>query len=203
MHLDLPHLVYPGAPLDDPGILDRLPGELAAALRARNGCVAFQGGLHVRGATRAPVWHSLRDAWEGPDALHRLFPEVRTDDVPFAEDAFGDQFLVRDGRVLRVSGELGELSVVADSLESFFTRLLADPEEMLDYAPLLGFLSDGGRLQPGQLLAAYPPFALEAEGAERELRPADALERRRLLAELAGRLHGLPDGTEVRLERDA
>jgi hypothetical protein len=33
MHLDLPHLTYPGAPVDDSEILERVPAELAAALR--------------------------------------------------------------------------------------------------------------------------------------------------------------------------
>src|SRR6185312_15967257 len=98
MHLDLPHLTYSGPALDDPEILDRLPEELSAALRARNGCIAWLGALHVRGASHSPPWHSLRNAWEGPDALHTLFDEVRATDVPFAEDAFGDQFLLREGR---------------------------------------------------------------------------------------------------------
>jgi hypothetical protein len=49
---------------------------------------------------------------------------VRPADVPFAEDAFGDQFLLRDGQVLRLGGELGEIAPVADGLEDFFGQLL-------------------------------------------------------------------------------
>jgi hypothetical protein len=201
MHLDLPHLTYPGAPVDDPEILERVPADLAAALRARNGCVAYLGALHVRGACRAPAWHSLRHAWEGPDAVHVLFEEVRPSDVPFAEDGFGDQLLLRDGKVVRLSGELGEVTPVAESLGRFFTSLWADAEGVLDYEPLMRYRQSGGQLPPGELLAAYPPFALKAAaGTARELRPMDALERRRSLAELARRLHGLPDGAEVRLD---
>ena len=200
MHLDLPHLTYAGAALDDPEILDRVPVELAAALRARNGCVAYLGALHVRGACRAPAWHSLRQAWEGPDALHALFTEVRPSDVPFAEDAFGDQLLLRDGRVVRLSGELGEVTETADSLEGFFANLLAEPEQVLDYQPLLTFHQGGGELRPGQLLAAYPPFVLEAGASSRNVRAVDAVERRRFLADLARQLHGLADGAEVRLK---
>jgi hypothetical protein len=77
MNLDLPHLIYAGAPLDDLEILEGVPAELATALRARNGCIAYLGALHVRGACHAPAWHSLRHAWEGPDALHALFDEVQ------------------------------------------------------------------------------------------------------------------------------
>jgi hypothetical protein len=125
MHLDLAHLTYTGPALDDPEILDRLPEELSAALRAT--------------------------------------------DVPFAEDAFGDQFLLREGRVLRLIGELGEVSEAADSLEGFFGGLWSDAEQVLDYQPLLRFREAGGELRPGQLLAAYPPFVLAGEGSKRDV----------------------------------
>jgi hypothetical protein len=200
MHLELPHLTYAGAPPDDADILARAPAELASVLRARNGVVAYQGALHVRGACREPAWHSLRHAWEGADALHELFEEVCPSDVPFAEDAFGDQFLLRDGRVLRLSGELGEIAPVADRLEEFFGQLLGDPGRALDYEPLLEYLAGGAELRPGQLLAAYPPFVLSADGARRDIHAVDAVERRRFLADLARQLHGLPDGAEVRFE---
>ena len=196
--LELPHLIYPGAALDDLEILERAPAELAAALRVRNGSIGYLGALHVRGACHAPAWHSLRHAWEGPDALHELFEDVRPADVPFAEDAFGDQFLLRDGRVLRLNGELGEVSAVAESLGSFVASLWSDAEQVLDYQPLLTFRQSGAELRPGELLAAHPPFALQADHSTRELRTVDALERRRQLAGLARRLRGLPDGAEVR-----
>lgn len=200
MHLDLPHLIYGGAPVNDPGILERVPSGLAAALRSRNGCIAYLGALHVRGACQAPAWHSLRNAWEGADALHVLFDEVQPADVPFAEDAFGDQWLLREGRVVRLSGELGELTAVTDSIEDFFENLWSNAEQMLDYEPLLNFRQAGAELRPGELLAAYPPFVLETKSSQRNLRAVDALERRRFLADLARQLHGQPDGAEVRLK---
>jgi hypothetical protein len=200
MHLDLPHLTYSGPAVDDAEILERLPEGLATALRARNGCIAWLGALHVRGACRGPAWHSLRNAWEGPDALHTLFEEVEPTDLPFAEDAFGDQFLLRGGNLLRLSGELGEVAEIAESLEHFFDGLWTDAEQVLDYQPLLRFREGGGELPPGQLLAAYPPFVLDAGGTTRDLRPMDAIERRHFLAELARQLHGLPDGATVRLK---
>ena len=203
MHLDLPHLLYSGPALDDPAILARLPAGLAGALRVRNGCVAYLGGLHVRGACRGPAWHSLRHACHGDDALHHLFAEVQPSDVPFAEDAFGDQFLLRERAVVRLHGELGEISDAADSLEAFFAALATDPERVLDYQSLLTFRQSGGELQPGQLLAAFPPFVLQADGSTRELRAVDALEHRRSLAQLARRLHGLPDGAEIKLGEGA
>jgi hypothetical protein len=197
MHLDLPHQTYAGPALDDEAILARLPPVLASALRERNGCVAYLGGLHVRGACRAPSWHSLRAAWEGADAFHIAYPEVRPTDVPFAEDVLGDQFLLRDGAVIRLWAETGEVEPVAESLEAFFAALLTDAHAVLRYEPALAYRQAGMRLQPGQLLAAYPPFVLQESGQSVDLRPIDAMERRRFLAELAGRIRGLPDGTRI------
>ncbi len=37
---------------------------------------------------------TLRQVWIGEDRLSRLYPAVNADDVPFAQDCFGDQFLL-------------------------------------------------------------------------------------------------------------
>src|SRR5512147_2404586 len=184
MHLSLPHLVYSGPPVDDPAVLARLPAPLAAALQERNGCVAYLGALHVRGACHAPAWHSLRHAWEGADAYCALYPTVTPTDVPFAEDAFGNQFLLREGRVELLEAESGELHPVAPTLEAFFASVLSDPSSILAYEPLTAMARVGGRLEPGQLLSVYPPFVVAESANGVSLKPMDALERRLWLADL-------------------
>ena len=79
-----------------------------------NGFILHEGALHVRGVSFAPEWHSLRAAWRGPSAFHTLYESVLSTDIPFAQDQVGDQFLLRDGRVLRVSAETGEVDALAD-----------------------------------------------------------------------------------------
>jgi hypothetical protein len=200
IHLDLPHPTYAGPPIDDPEILARVPAPLVAALRVRNGVVAWQGGLHVRGACREPAWHSLRAAWEGPLAFHVLYQEVEPTDVPFAEDALGDQFLLRDGAVLHLWAETGELEPAAPDLATWLAALLADPERTLALEPLLAYLNAGRTLAPGQLLAAYPPFCVTQSEQGVTLEAQDWLERRLFLAELARQIRGLPEGAEVRFK---
>jgi hypothetical protein len=199
-HLDFPHQTYAGPPVDDAAILTRVPEPLAAALRARNGVVAWQGGLHVRGACREPAWHSLRAAWEGPLAFHVLYDEVEPGDVPFAEDALGDQFLLRDGAVLHLWAETGEIEPAAPDLESWLAALLADPRHTLALEPLLAYLEAGRALAPGQLLSAYPPFCVTQSAQGVDLKAQDWLERRMFLAEIARQIRGLPEGAEVRLK---
>jgi hypothetical protein len=198
--VELNNLTFTGPPLDDEDLLARLPTNLADLLRQINGFIQFQGGLHVRGACGEPAWHSLRDAWDGDAAFHRLYPEVRPDDVPFAEDSLGDQFFLRNRRVWRLAAETGEVESLGVGLGGFFEAVEADPVEFLSLHPLLEFQREGGRLEPGQLLAAFPPFCTKeaADGVSLAAIPAD--ERRRFLADLAAQLRDLPDGGKIRFQ---
>src|SRR4051812_37693754 len=155
--------MYHGPPIDDEAILERLPAPYVALLRSVNGYVAYHGGLHVRGACREPTWHSLRHNWLGDGALHKLYPSLTPDDIPFAEDALGDQFIVRGGTVHRLAGETGDLSPLGVDLPDFDARTRADPLEYLSLQPLWQFRADGGELQPGQLLSVMPPFVLNTQ----------------------------------------
>jgi hypothetical protein len=196
MHLDLPHLVYSGPPLE-PGLIGELPVLLSNVLATRNGCIAWQGALHVRGWCLEPAWHSIQLAWHGPDSFHDLYSEVEASDIPFAEDAFGDQYLVRGKSVIRMDGETGDLSVVADALDAFFAHLIADASGALGFEPTDLVREIGGPLQPGQLVSVYPPFVFRESADGVSLRPIPALDRRRALASLAKQLRDLPDGSMV------
>ena len=141
--MDFPHLTYSGPPVDDLGILARIPADYSNLLDRTNGLIALSGGFHVRGACLAPTWHSLRAAWEGPSALHLLFPEVRPSDVPFAEEVCGDQFLLRDGQVVRLASETGEVAPVGSDLLAFLAAVRDDGVKTLGLEPLVAFLQSG------------------------------------------------------------
>lgn len=192
--MELSHVTYVGPALDDKEMLAHLPDDLAGLLQQMNGFVQFSGGLHVRGACRAPAWHSLRNAWTGTDAIHRLYPAVRTDDIPFAEDCMGDQFLLRAGQVRQLSAETGELEPMRMGLRKFFDEVEASPVEFLSMQPLLQFIEEGGGLKPGQLLQAWPPFFIKQSEHAVSLAAIPTLERRRFLADIAAQIRDVPDG---------
>ncbi len=198
--MDFPHLTYSGPPIDDAELLDRLPVELVSILEERNGVVALSGGFHLRGACIAPEWHSLRAAMEGPLALHRLFPEVQPSDIPFAEEACGDQFLLRDGVVHRMASEAGDVGSLEVGLIPFLESVRDDGIATLNLEPLVAFLEAGQKLEPGQLLSVYPPFILAASEQGVSLKAVASGERRIFLADLARQLHDLPDGAEITLK---
>ena len=189
--------MYLGPPIDDSAILEALPPELSNLLRRANGYVAYHGGLHVRGACHEPEWHSLRAAWHGPGAVHRLFPAVHADDIPFGEDALGNQLVIREGVVHRLDGETGELESLQVDLADFDAATRADPIGYLDLLPLERFRAEGGMLEPGQLLNVYPPYVFKESGDGVSLRAIAAADRLGFLSTLAEALRGVPEGTTI------
>jgi hypothetical protein len=75
-----------------------------------------------------------------------------------------------------------------------------NPVEFLRLNPLLQFESEGGRLVPGELLAAYPPFFAQQSGEGVNLRAVSAGERRRFLADIANQIRDVPDGSTIRFD---
>jgi|SRR5437868_3297937 len=195
--MDLPGLTYRGAALDDIDILDRLPTDLQQLLAQRNGFVAFRGGLHVRGACVEPRWHSLRAAMEGPESFAARFRTIKKDDVPFAQDVFGDQFVLREGKVYKLDSYADQLEEVAGGVVDFFGKVQQDPIELLELGHLTQFEGTGETLRPGELLMEWPPFVVSESRKGVSLRRIPAPERLEFLADIAKQLRGVADGTKV------
>ena len=132
----------------------------------------------------------MRTAWFGPNAFHVLYDDVCPSDIPFAQDQLGDQFLIRAGVVLRLFAETGEIERLADSLQDFFGKVSSDIE---------GFLNVGlsRKMEPGQLLHAYPPFSFKESGAGATLAPLPASEVILFHADLARQVRDVPNGRRV------
>jgi hypothetical protein len=195
--MEFPGLTYRGAALDDIDILDRLPTDLQQLLAQRNGFVGFRGGLHVRGACKEPAWHSLRAAMEGPESFAQRYRVVKPTDVPFAQNVFGDQFLLRGPKVFRLDSYADQLDPVADDLVGFFAKVQEDPISLLALGHLAQFEGTGETLRPGELLMEWPPFVVEGSDKGVSLRRIPAAERLEFLADIARQLRGVADGTKV------
>lgn len=198
--MDLRNLTYQGPPVDDPATLHRLPADYRRLLEQINGFIQFGGGLHIRGACMEPVWNALAPVWSGPHAFSTCYPSVAPSDIPFGQDALGDQFLLRDGLVYRLAAETGELEALDRGLFAFLEAAQADPVEYLALHPLLRFQREGGALRPGELLSVYPPFCTAESAGGVSLRAVPAMERIGFLAELAEQLRGVPEQGKVTIK---
>ena len=194
--MELTDLIYSGPPIDGPDVRATLPLELSRVIGEINGFVQFKGGLHVRGVCEEPAWHSLQHVWTGAQPLHLLYDLIHPDDVPFAQDCVGDQFLLRNGEVLHLFAETGELKVLAASLDAFLKAATDDPIGFLSLEPLLQLINDGAVLEPGQLIHVHPPFCTKEAANGVSLRAVPAEELLAYHAELASQLP--PDGDSVR-----
>ena len=195
--IDLAAVRYTGPAVDDAALLASLPSELRSFLNGVNGCVLFGGGLHVRGVCRAPNWHSLHQVWRGDDALYRRYPELSPADVPFAQDAVGDQFLLREGIVWRLAAETGAIDSTTVGFTAFMETVRRDPVEALSLWPLLQLDREGKALAPGELLSVYPPYCTAEAAQGVSVRPMPALERLKWLADFAAQIRRVPDGAPL------
>ena len=186
-------ITWKGNSIEDVEILRELPSDLVHLLTEANGFILHEGALHVRGACLTPAWHSLRAAWKGSHAFHLLYNDLVPSDIPFAQDQVGDQFLLREGAVHRLSAETGELEHMADNLQEFFANVGADIERFLNVG-----LSH--TLEPGQLLQASPPFCLRESASGSSLAAAPAWDLILFHADLARQIRDVPDGTRVEIK---
>jgi hypothetical protein len=137
-------------------VLAKLPRDYTDFLQSINGCVVFGGGLYIWGAFERPDWHSLRRAWIGEDRLSEIYSEVSPDDVPFAQDYLGDQFLLRSKSVLRLHGETGEIEDLAVGWRGFLSAAAANPHEFLSLQLLERFRREGSAPEPGAASQCLP-----------------------------------------------
>ena len=191
--LKIEGITWRGPSIDDVELLPELASDLRSLLAEVNGFILHNGGLHLRGASLDPEWHSLRSAWRGPEAFHQLYEEVRLSDIPFAQDQFGDQFLMRGSEIIRLSAETGEIEKLATSLAAFLKAANQDLE---------GYLTVGLNhpLQPGELLFAWPPFCLKESGVTASLKPIPSSELIRFHADIARQIKDVPDGGSIELK---
>ena len=184
---------YVGSEITDVEILAKVPEEYRRLLSETNGFVLFDGGLHVRGAVLSPEWHSLRKVWSGDFALYKLFPAIEETDIPFAQDCLGDQFVLRDGVVHKLDAEVGEIDSLEVDLQTFLQQAQENPVEYLSLEPLLQFMSEGGKLQLGQLLSVYPPFIAEESADGVSLKAISMFDRIGFLADFARQVASLSE----------
>lgn len=197
--MELKDVTYEGPPIYDRETLALVPGDLRNLLEQINGFIQFGGGLHVRGACKEPAWHSIGEVMSGEIALHEHYPAVLPADVPFAQDAVGDQYLLRDGTVHWLYGETGDIESLRMGLIEFLEAAQATPDQYLGLQLLRQFLAGGGTLQPGELLHVYPPLCTVEAKSGVSVTAVPAGERLKFLREFAARVRGVSEGGQIEM----
>lgn len=175
-------------------LLGFLPVELRELIEPTGGFILHHGAIHFRGSTFEPGWNSLGPIYHGMQSLKTLYPAVEVDDIPFAQDQLGDQYLLRGVEVMHLAAETGEIERFARCLTEFTDGIRADIEDYLN-------VSLSHRLQPGQGLHAHPPFCVkESAGGASALRPVPIVELIQFHADLARQIADVPDGGTIQFQ---
>ncbi len=171
-----------------------LPEELRAFLMKFNGIVAFKGGLQVWACVYEPSWLSLKEIWIGAKNLHGVYTYVKETDIPFAQDCFGDQYLWREGMIVKLNAEYGEVEEVAPSIDAFMEALQQDPVDYLVLESFEAYLANGNTFEAGQLINVYPPFTMNSAN-ERVLKAVPADEQHKFLKTFYQQIKPLAEGS--------
>ena len=118
--------------------------------------------LGVGGGDPAPH-HSLR-AWNSMDGWRSAWGRMTEGLTLFAEDAFGDQFAYRQGKIVRLRTLAGGIEVMHASLTEWIESVLLEPEYVLNAKVFracidrLGPMPYGGHIVPTNQLATGEPI---------------------------------------------
>ncbi|GAB3824143.1 SMI1/KNR4 family protein [Hymenobacter jeollabukensis] len=195
-------ITYIGAPVSDAATFKLLPFDMQSFMLQNNGLIAYYGALHIRGCCQEPLWHSIRETWDGPNAFWRNYRNVKRSDLPFAEDAVGNQFLLRRGEVIFLDAETGEIQPLGVNFTGFIEGVQRFPDKALDLGPVGQFMEYGALLQPGELLAIYPPVCVKSDDESFELTRMPTEVRLHSLAHLYKQIIKLKPGQQIRLRKD-
>lgn len=195
-------ITYIGEPVSDAATFKLLPFDMQAFMLQHNGIVAYFGGLHIRGCCHEPTWHSLKEAWQGETAFWRTYPKLKHSDLPFGQDAVGNQFFLRRGQVWHLDTETGEVQNLNVDFRMFITGVERFPAEALDLSAVAVFMQGGAHLMPGELLAVYPPSCVKTDGDQLNLTRMPVDVRLGSLANLYQQIIRLKPGQKIRLRKD-
>ncbi|MCO1575664.1 DUF2625 domain-containing protein [Crossiella sp. SN42] len=175
--------------------------ELAELLSHTNGFTIANGGVQVFRAGTEGLGPELAE-WNEPSLWKDTYGELAADLFCFGQDLFGVQFAVSGDRVVSFDPETAERTNLGGSLADWMSWLAAD----LELNAAKGFATDWqdrhGPLGYRERLLPVRPFVLGGKFDEANLVARDAVYCMRVRGPIAQKVHGLPDGAEVRLHTD-
>jgi hypothetical protein len=165
-----------------------IPSIILKFLKKLDSFFMFNGGLQFFSTDKIIKY------WTGKSAFHKHYDEIRPTDVPFAQDYFGDQFLLREKGVIKLYAETGEIEKLNLTISDWYKDVCADPENKLN-------ISFQYSVAKGELLFAYPPFCFK-EGAPAKIKAVPEPELIQIHFDLYKKIKNLKDGEKIRFVAD-
>ena len=147
-------------------------------------------------AGKQPAVMSL-EQWNSNDLWRYEYEDLAEGLFLFAEDAFGNQFCLREDGVCSFDAETGQCELIGRSVEDWARRVLFDYEFLTGFPLFHEWQVAHGRVAAGSRLLPVVPFVLGGEYSLVNLRTAGAVSGMRSRGNLARQIRDLPDGAQV------
>jgi len=192
-----------GEPIGDPvggtEALDKLGTlgkELAEILKLKNGFYAYELALLVRplGNTNPPV--GLLE-WNAPRLWKEQYHENLSGAFFFAEDAFGGQYCIRDGKICAFDPETALFEAMSPSLDVWANEVMASYQFRTGFPLAHAWQIENTPLLPGMRLVPKIPFVCGGKYEVENLYSLADVEGMLFRASVANQIRNLPDGAEI------
>lgn len=205
-----------------------LTGQLVELLQERNGFYAFEHALHVLPSNcvnskvdasteayqlqtgrlllsqddqgRLMGWPMDLERWNMEVLWRSEFGAAAEGLLFFAEDAFGEQFGLSNGKVWRFNPESAAREEIARDLDEWAEKILADYSFETGYQPAHDWQQQNGQLMEGQRLIPKIPFIMGGKYESDNLFALDAVKGMRYRADIWKQIRDLQDGAPIQLK---
>lgn len=171
---------------------------LAPLLGKKNGFFAFESALQVFPFTADSPYGLVE--WNSAAGWRRAYGNLIPDDTLFfAQDLFGCQFAIHEGEISRFDPEVAEFEFLAENISDWAAAVMEDYNYLTGFELGHDWQVLNRPLVPNERLFPRIPFVLGGDFEVENLWAAFPDAVMSLRGALASQLHGLPDGTKVRV----
>jgi len=180
--------------------LTACPSQLKALLSMRNGFFAFESSLVVFPTIDCMGVPGILE-WNDLEGWRVFFRDVlASDDLCFAHDLFGIQFVITNSEVVKMNPETGDVKRYAESIEGWAERLLDNYEEDTAWVLAHEWQIKNGMLPPHMRLMPKIPFVLGGEFEVENLVAVECHQAMRYWGQLYNNIRSISDGEVIRLD---
>lgn len=173
--------------------------EVESLLGQKNGFYAFEGALHVLSDMGNSEENGIV-AWNDRSLWRQDYEGMADSGLFFAEDVFGNQFVLRDNVVWTFDPETGMSEEMAHGIEDWAEKVLADFGFWTGHPVAHEWQASHGQLPLGARLLPVRPFVLGGEFSVENLRALNDVQGMKYRASLAVQIRDLPDGASVKFQ---
>jgi hypothetical protein len=130
------------------------------------------------------------------------YAEDLSESLFFAEDVFGGQYCIRQGKVFTFDPETGVFEALSSTLGEWADEILSDYQFRTGYSLAHAWQSNNLKLRPGMRLLPKVPFVIGGKFEVENLYSIADAKGMAFRASIANQIRNLPDGAKIVFKAD-